>query len=592
MIDVDIIRGIKAIEIEGALYAPQKGEEGVNLPDKLGKAMIKRGWAKKAPVTHCKVKGAELKAAAQWIKGTGNISGAKIGKTHINTYFRDETFVWGGKVSTPLVEGTEHTKVIAFDSNRLTRCLWTCKKGEDVDIKIRPSTLEILDKDGRQWLHTLPPKEEMSYIGKTKIKIGSIKLFIEKARVVNLKKAIVEAVKEGKADYTDHTTYTDIALVTEGKNVNIFLYGYGDIKKVYCVYTGDIRGESVAVYPLSAFMTVLKGVKARGKTEGLKLVYDEATALKATFSIGSSRALVYIAGKTERGREEVRKVLNPSSSPAPEEKTEEAFKETEETFKPSPSEGEEEVRDRDAGINREYKEAVYEGRLVSVFFFNLLTNSVEKVYRDNEGAEYLSGDLCFELGDIERIKEEERARIDKAATSAALQLEEEKAREEIDRIQEQERREQEEHKPEEIREGVSFLTVREATGAKFSNSKDVYEDMKPEARIDRECMWVLHLNAQNKVVKKEMVSMGAGNKATVTAREVYRRAIIEGAISVILVHNHPGGDPKPSEADKQICLRLRDAGRLIGINLLDFMVIAIGGYISFADDGMLDQGAE
>ena len=139
-----------------------------------------------------------------------------------------------------------------------------------------------------------------------------------------------------------------------------------------------------------------------------------------------------------------------------------------------------------------------------------------------------------------------------------------------------------------VKGNISFLTVREATGAKFHSSADVYEDMKAEAKIDRECIWVLHLNNQNKVVRKELVAMGTGNASNAAGREIYRRAIIEGAMGIVMVHNHPGGDHKPSEADKEVCTRLRDAGKLIGIKLIDFMVIAADGYTSFADEGLLD----
>ena len=80
--------------------------------------------------------------------------------------------------------------------------------------------------------------------------------------------------------------------------------------------------------------------------------------------------------------------------------------------------------------------------------------------------------------------------------------------------------------------------------------------------------------------------MGAGNAAVVTSREVFRRAIIEGAISIMLVHNHPGGDPTPSQADIEICEKFKSAGEILGVQLTDFFVIAHSGYTSFADKGI------
>ena len=135
------------------------------------------------------------------------------------------------------------------------------------------------------------------------------------------------------------------------------------------------------------------------------------------------------------------------------------------------------------------------------------------------------------------------------------------------------------------KEEVNFLTIQEPKGEEYHRSRDVYEDMKAESQIDRECMWVLHLGA-GKVIKKELVAMGKGNGAYITPREVFRRAIIEGATQIIMVHNHPSGDPTPSEADNEICETFVKASELLGIVLLDFIVIGTKGYTSFADEGL------
>ena len=135
------------------------------------------------------------------------------------------------------------------------------------------------------------------------------------------------------------------------------------------------------------------------------------------------------------------------------------------------------------------------------------------------------------------------------------------------------------------KEGIAFLTIQESKGVEYHRSEDVYKDMKAEAQIDRECMWVLHLGG-GKVLKKELVAMGKGNGAYITPREVFRRAIIEGATKIIMVHNHPSGDPTPSEADKEICRTFVEAGKLLGVDLLDFIVIGTKGYTSFVDKGL------
>ena len=70
-------------------------------------------------------------------------------------------------------------------------------------------------------------------------------------------------------------------------------------------------------------------------------------------------------------------------------------------------------------------------------------------------------------------------------------------------------------------------------------------------------------------------------------REVFRSAIINGAAAVILAHNHPSGDPAPSDEDLQITKRLCAAGKLIGIKCLDHIIIGSGRYFSFADQGLI-----
>ena len=133
---------------------------------------------------------------------------------------------------------------------------------------------------------------------------------------------------------------------------------------------------------------------------------------------------------------------------------------------------------------------------------------------------------------------------------------------------------------------LPLLLIEEAKGAVYKHSDDVAKSMSVEAQMDRECAWVLHLNGANRVIKKEMVAMGAGNMALITPREVFRRAIIEGSAKIIIVHNHPSDDPRESDSDKMVSAKLVEAGKLLGVKVLDFIVIAPSGYTSFADKGI------
>jgi DNA repair protein RadC len=95
---------------------------------------------------------------------------------------------------------------------------------------------------------------------------------------------------------------------------------------------------------------------------------------------------------------------------------------------------------------------------------------------------------------------------------------------------------------------------------------------------DRETFVALYLNTKNRVIKKEIVSFGSLNANVVHPREVYKEAILNSAASVIVSHNHPSGDPTPSREDLEITEKLYEAGKIIGISLLDHVIIGEDGY--------------
>ncbi|MGB7533007.1 MAG: JAB domain-containing protein [Halobacteriota archaeon] len=137
-----------------------------------------------------------------------------------------------------------------------------------------------------------------------------------------------------------------------------------------------------------------------------------------------------------------------------------------------------------------------------------------------------------------------------------------------------------------IKGNFKFLMIEEATGKLIRMADDIYKLMKPETKIDRECCFVIHLNGRNKVIQKELVSMGTVTASMVAPREVFRRAIIQGSAAIIVVHNHPSGDPEPSMADIEVCNNLLKAAEILNVKLLDFMVIGFTDYVSFKDRGV------
>jgi DNA repair protein RadC len=103
----------------------------------------------------------------------------------------------------------------------------------------------------------------------------------------------------------------------------------------------------------------------------------------------------------------------------------------------------------------------------------------------------------------------------------------------------------------------------------------------------REHFLVLLLNARHEVMGRETVSIGSLNASIVHPREVFKPAITTSAASIILVHNHPSGDPEPSEEDLSITKRLVEAGELLGIGVLDHVIIAERGAVSLRSRQLL-----
>src|SRR5207247_6856225 len=99
-------------------------------------------------------------------------------------------------------------------------------------------------------------------------------------------------------------------------------------------------------------------------------------------------------------------------------------------------------------------------------------------------------------------------------------------------------------------------------------------------REQREHFLVLLLNARHEVMAKETVSVGSLNASIVHPREVFKPAVLASAASVVLVHNHPSGDPDPSEEDLTITKRLVEVGELLGISVLDHVIVAKRGVTS------------
>lgn len=123
---------------------------------------------------------------------------------------------------------------------------------------------------------------------------------------------------------------------------------------------------------------------------------------------------------------------------------------------------------------------------------------------------------------------------------------------------------------------------------KITSSRSVFDVMQPVlGELPHEEFWILYLNNSNKVIQKNQLSKGGITGTLVDVRLVLKSALEVGATSLILCHNHPSGTLKPSQADKDITMKLKTAAQSLDIKVLDHLIITEKAYFSFADEDIL-----
>lgn len=128
---------------------------------------------------------------------------------------------------------------------------------------------------------------------------------------------------------------------------------------------------------------------------------------------------------------------------------------------------------------------------------------------------------------------------------------------------------------------------------RMDSPQAVYDLLSPDcATFDRERLFVLLVNTRHRLVWTEVVSIGSLTESVAHPREILRPALIHSAFGFVLAHNHPSGDPTPSEADRRLTRRLNEAAELLQLRLIDHVIIGTpeGGrrpYFSFKENGML-----
>lgn len=136
--------------------------------------------------------------------------------------------------------------------------------------------------------------------------------------------------------------------------------------------------------------------------------------------------------------------------------------------------------------------------------------------------------------------------------------------------------------------GKRFFLESVRVKDKVEGSDDVYKIVSPHLKnLSHEIFKVLLLTSRNTLIAEKTLFEGSLMESIVSPREVIKEAINHAAAAVVFVHNHPSGNPEPSEEDKRVTKLLKAACQVVGVNVLDHVIVGDKGYFSFADSGLL-----
>ena len=121
----------------------------------------------------------------------------------------------------------------------------------------------------------------------------------------------------------------------------------------------------------------------------------------------------------------------------------------------------------------------------------------------------------------------------------------------------------------------------------FCSPEQIFEMFRNLKIETKEHFLCLHMDGKNRIICMDRVSIGSLSQSIVHVREVMKSVLLSSAASTVLIHNHPSGDPSPSSEDISITRRLKEAGDLIGIPVLDHIIIGDDRYVSFVERGLL-----
>lgn len=118
---------------------------------------------------------------------------------------------------------------------------------------------------------------------------------------------------------------------------------------------------------------------------------------------------------------------------------------------------------------------------------------------------------------------------------------------------------------------------------RISRPLDAVDALKRYRKKKQEHFLVLTLDGENKVIRTTVATIGILNRTLIHPREIFRKAIEDNANSIIIAHNHPSGNTEPSDEDNEVTSRLCEAGKLLGISVLDHVIISPTGFYSYLE---------
>ena len=132
------------------------------------------------------------------------------------------------------------------------------------------------------------------------------------------------------------------------------------------------------------------------------------------------------------------------------------------------------------------------------------------------------------------------------------------------------------------------LYVKEkVTGLKIKSARDVFDTIKELGKTDQESVWIIGYDSGNKEIFRGCIFLGGLNSAMVDLKILFKRVLVAGCASFILIHNHPSGDPKPSLEDKTLTEKIKQAAKILETTFLDHIIIGEDEFYSFMEDGAL-----